>query len=96
MYDRDGAELRFEWNRTKAALNLRKHGVSFEEARGAFYDSLALFIQDPIHSVDEERFVLLGIGSGLRLLIVVHCYRGDRIRFISARRASPSERALYR
>jgi uncharacterized DUF497 family protein len=94
MYDH-GSELRFEWSAGKAAGNRRKHGVSFEEACGAFYDALALLIEDPIHSIEEERFVLLGIGSGLRLLVVVHCYRGDCIRIISAREANSVERAMY-
>lgn len=95
MYDH-GSELRFEWSAVKAAANRRKHRVSFEEACGVFFDSLALLVEDPIHSVDEERFVLLGLGSALRLLVVVHCYRGDRVRIISARKANPAERAMYR
>lgn len=76
----------FEWDEEKAAANVRKHGVSFEEAKSAFYDERAKLIDDPDHSNDEDRFVLLGLSSALRLLVVCHCYRGDGgvIRIISA------------
>lgn len=89
--------LRFEWDRRKAGANRRKHGVSFEEAQTVFFDDNALFIDDPDHSDDEERFVLLGLSSALRALVVCHCYRsrGDVIRIISARRADRSERNQY-
>jgi uncharacterized protein len=77
------------------ASNKRKHGVSFDEARTDFTDEHALLIDDPDHSEDEVRFLLLGLSSTLRMLVVCHCYRdeGGSIRVISARRADPSERA---
>ena len=89
--------LRFAWDTRKAAANLKKHGVSFEEAKSVFYDERAKLIGDPDHSEDEERFVLLGLSAVLRLLIVCHCYRGDRgiIRIISARRATAREESSY-
>lgn len=88
---------RFAWDPRKARENLRKHGVSFEEAVTAFSDEEALLLDDPDHSTDEERFVLLGLSGTLRLLTVVHCYRVDDevIRVISARRATRSERVQY-
>ena len=88
---------RFEWDPRKARENLRKHGVSFEEAVTAFSDDEALLLDDPDHSTDEERFVLLGLSGTLRLLTVIHCYRVDDevIRVISARRATRSERVQY-
>jgi uncharacterized DUF497 family protein len=88
--------LEFEWSPAKAASNLKKHGVSFEEARTAFEDEEALLIPDPEHSVGEERFVLLGVSGASRLLVVIHCERGpDIIRLISARKAERTERAAY-
>jgi hypothetical protein len=67
--------LRFEWDETKNTRNRRKHGVDFTEAESAFWDDSALLIDDPIHSVDEQRYVLLGASDALRLLVVSHCYR---------------------
>jgi uncharacterized DUF497 family protein len=92
------SELRFEWDERKAAANAKKHGVSFEEAKSAFYDECAKLIGDPDHSEDEDRFVLLGLSSALRLLVVCHCHRGDGgvIRIISARKATTQERKFYR
>ena len=89
--------LRFEWDPTKSASNKRKHGVSFEEAQSVFFDDSALEFDDPTHSQDEERFLLLGKSMQLRVLVVCHCYRvsNDAIRIISARRATPRERATY-
>jgi hypothetical protein len=90
-------DLRFEWDPVKAVINQRKHGVAFEEAQTAFLDDSALIVDDPEHSGDESRFVLLGISASLRMLVVVHVHRTDRdtIRIISARRATKSERATY-
>ena len=90
--------LRFEWDPKKAASNLRKHKVSFEDAQTVFSDERALLINDPDHSEEEERFVLLGLSSTMRLLVVVHCYRAadNVIRLISARKADAEERSLYR
>jgi len=91
------AGFEFEWDTRKDTANRRKHGVSFSEAATVFADERALLISDPDHSDDEERFVLLGLSSALRALVVCHCYRrrGDVIRIISARRANQSERELY-
>ena len=90
-------ELRFEWDRGKAAENKRKHGVSFEEAETTFADDFAVLIDDPGHSGKEDRFLLLGLSSRLRTLVVSHCYRkeNDVIRVISARKATRKERDLY-
>jgi hypothetical protein len=89
--------LEFEWDPKKAAANLKKHCVSFEEARTVFLDERAKLIDDPDHSSDEDRFVLLGISGLLRILLVCHCYRqqGQTIRIISARKASPGEARQY-
>ena len=89
--------LHFEWDDRKAAANAKKHGVSFEEARSVFVDERAKLIDDPDHSEDEERFVLLGLSSTLKLLLVCHCYRseGNVIRIISARKASANEARSY-
>ena len=91
------SDLTFEWNSRKASENKRKHGVSFEEAKSAFFDENARVIQDPEHSDDESRFILIGLSTQLRLLVVVHCYReaDEVIRIISARKADPSERRQY-
>jgi uncharacterized DUF497 family protein len=90
------SELRFEWDESKSLSNLRKHGVSFKEAQTVFADELGLLIHDPDHSDQEDRFVLLGLSSILRTLVVCHCYRDDDlIRIISARKADRHERALY-
>ena len=89
--------LRFEWDPKKAAVNLRKHKVSFEDAKTVFSDEQALLIDDPDHSEEEDRFVLLGLSQSLRLLVVVHCYRADGnvVRLISARKADSDEQSLY-
>ncbi len=91
------SSLRFEWDPKKATLNLRKHGVSFEDAQSVFSDENGLLIDDPDHSEEEDRFVLLGLSHSLRLLVVVHCYRseGKVIRIISARKADAQERSIY-
>jgi uncharacterized DUF497 family protein len=89
--------LRFEWDDRKATVNEKKHGVSFGEARTVFFDERARLIDDPDHSEEEERFVLLGLSSTLRLLLVCHCYRseGNVIRIISARKATARESKSY-
>ena len=91
------SDLRFEWDPRKAAANERRHGISFEEAKTVFYDEHAKLIDDPDHSADEDRFILLGMSAKLRVLIVVHAYRArdEVIRLISARKATRSERARY-
>jgi len=89
--------LKFEWDRRKESANRKKHGVSFSEAKTAFFDENSRVITDPDRSEDEDRFILLGLSSKLRLLIVCHCYREDQdtIRIISARKANRSERREY-
>ena len=87
--------MRFEWDPVKAAENLRKHGVSFEEALTVFFDALSATGRDPDHGVGERRFVTFGISSWGRLLTVSHTERGDRIRIINAREATRVERKLY-
>jgi uncharacterized DUF497 family protein len=89
--------IRFEWDSTKAAANKRKHGVSFEEAQSVFYDEFAVQFFDDDHSSDEERFLLLGMSSGAKLVLVCHCEReaGKVIRIISARKATKRESAFY-
>jgi uncharacterized DUF497 family protein len=87
--------MRFEWDAAKARANLRKHGVSFEEASTVFYDELAVTGSDPDHSVGEARFVTFGVSSEQRLLVVAHADRGETIRIISARKATPPERRIH-
>lgn len=87
--------LYFEWDDDKAAENLTKHAISFQEASTAFGDPMSLTIDDPLHSIGEERFVLLGRSDVGRIVVVVHGARGDRIRLISARRANRRERRAY-
>ena len=87
--------LKFEWDPKKAAKNLAKHGVSFEDAATAFGDPLGRIEIDPRHSVGEERFVLLGRSRGQRFLAVMFAERGEAIRMISARLATRRERREY-
>ena len=87
--------LQFEWDELKARTNHAKHGVSFEEASTVFADALSITIADPAHSQVEDRFIVLGHSHRQRLLVVVHTGRGDKIRLISARRASRTERKQY-
>ena len=89
-------EIRFEWNKLKALANKRKHGVSFEEAQTVFYDEEAVEFDDPDHSQDEDRFIILGMSLKLRVLVISHCVRkGDVIRIISARKATRHEANHY-
>ena len=89
--------IEFEWDASKASANLRKHQVSFEDARSVFYDEFAVQFFDEDHSSEEERFLMLGMSSLAKLLIVCHCEReqGAVIRIISARKASKRESAFY-
>jgi len=88
---------RFEWDPAKALVNAAKHGVTFEEAITVFDDLQAIFAEDPIHSVAEPRFLVLGLSQAARLLLVVHCVRedGDIYRIISARHATRREERFY-
>lgn len=89
--------LRFEWDEHKNRINQRKHGISFDEAKTVFYDEEALVISDPDHSETEERFLILGLSSSARLLVVCHCLRASEtvIRIISARKATRTESGYY-
>jgi len=86
--------VRFQSDSPKAASNLKKHGVSFADAEGVFYDPLAIHVLDP-DSEDEERFVAVGLGSAGTILVVVYTLRGEEIRLISARRATRHEVKSY-
>ena len=90
-------ELRFTWDPRKAAANLRKRRVAFEEAQTVFFDEHALLLDDSDELVGEDRFLLLGLSSSVRMLVVCHCVRteGDEIRLINARRAHKAEQRQY-
>lgn len=87
--------LRFEWDRRKAARNLAKHGLSFDEASTVFADRLSLTIPDPDHSEDEERWIIIGQSNRGRLLVVVHTEDDNTVRIISTREAEKRERVKY-
>jgi hypothetical protein len=89
--------ISFEWDKKKNLLNKKKHGISFEEAQTVFIDENGLLIHDPDHSDEEDRFILLGLSSRLRALIVCYCYRkrNEIIRILSARKATRSEQKKY-
>jgi len=89
--------LRFEWDERKEKANIKKHGVSFNEARMVFYDENAMQFFDPEHSESEDRFILLGISLKLRILVVCHCFRESEtvVRIISARKADGDEENEY-
>ena len=89
------ASLEFEWDSKKAASNLRKHAVSFEEAASVFSDVLAAIYQDPDHSARERRYLTIGTSEQGRLLHIAYADRGERIRIISARKVTKTERDLY-
>jgi hypothetical protein len=90
-------KLIFEWNDKKNASNKRKHGVSFEDAQTVFFDENAIEFDDPDHSIQEKRFILLGLSQSLKVLVVCHCYRSDesKIRIVSARKATKKEQGVY-
>jgi len=85
----------YEWDPEKARANLRKHGVSFEEAATVFLDPLAITFPDPDHSDEEAREITIGLTAKHRVMFISHCWRGDRTRIISARRATRKERKQY-
>lgn len=89
--------LAFEWDKSKEKANIKKHGVSFDKARAAFYDEHAIQYFDPDHSDSEDRFILLGISFRLRILVVCHCFRESEtvVRIISARKADRDEEDEY-
>jgi uncharacterized protein len=90
--------IEFYWDNRKAKSNLKDHGVTFEEAQTVFYDDYAIQFFDDDHSTNEDRFIMLGMSSFARVLLVVHCYREDDqvIRIISARKPTPKERSFYK
>jgi uncharacterized DUF497 family protein len=87
--------VEFEWDLEKAATNLRKHNVSFGEAATVFGDALGTTARDPDYSIDELRYITIGMSTNRRLIMVAHTERGDRIRIISARELTRSERETY-
>lgn len=89
--------MTFEWDEAKNKINQAKHGISFEEAQSVFEDAYAILFDDPDHSEEEERFLIIGMSSAKGICIVSHCYRGadERIRIISARAATQKEKNVY-
>lgn len=89
--------IKFEWDEKKNRKNQEKHGIAFEEAATVFYDGNAILFDDPDHSAEEDRFLILGLSQTEKLCIVSHCYRseGDTIRIISARKATKKEAKVY-
>ena len=90
-------KLVFEWNRRKENANIKKHGISFNEALTTFYDENAVQFFDPDHSDEEDRFILVGVSHRLNTLVVCHCFRENEItvRIISARKADKDEENVY-
>ncbi len=97
MYDVNMDELIFEWDDQKDSINRKKHGISFDEAKTAFYDEYAVQFYDPDHSEAEDRYILLGTSFKLQTLVVCHCFRESEtvIRIISARKADKDEAQAY-
>ena len=91
-------KIKFDWDEKKAQKNLKKHGISFEEAKTVFADENARLIDDPDHSEYEDRFILIGFSCTLKVLTVIHCYRDNeqKIRIISARKSTKNEEKQYR
>ena len=87
--------MEFEWDNNRAITNLQKHEVSFAEAATVFGDPLSTTFPDPDHSIDESRFITIGLSSGGKIIILSHTDRGDRIRIISARKATCREQRFY-
>lgn len=89
--------IQFEWDKHKNAINIKKHKISFEEASTVFFDDRAILFDDPEHSYEEERFLIIGTTSSSRICIVSHCYRSEDeiIRIISARNATKTEQSVY-
>ncbi len=85
----------FEWNPQKAEINRKKHGITFDEASTVFEDTLSVTYPDPDHSQQEERYLIIGVSSQYRVLVISHTYRSETIRIISARQATKRERIFY-
>jgi len=98
MYNIITEKLHFEWDDDKDKTNRRKHRISFEEAKSVFYDKHARLLDDPDHSLTEDRFILLGLSAWLKILVVCHCYhqKTGAIRIISARKATKTEQKQYK
>lgn len=90
--------MKFEWDDNKERINFQKHGITFKEAATVFEDERGILFDDPDHSKDEERFILIGLSKNLKVLVVCHCYRKDAdvIRVISARKATRTESKQYK
>ncbi len=90
-------EITFTWDENKNEINKKKHGLSFEEAKEVFGDENAILFDDPDHSIEEDRFLIIGAIKSTKICIVSHCYRDDDevIRLISAREATKNERRIY-
>jgi len=90
-------KMLFTWDDNKNISNKRKYGISFEEAQTVFFDENAIEFDDPDHSINEERFILLGLNQNLKVLVVCHCYRSNEseIRIITARKATKKEQTVY-
>lgn len=86
---------KFEWDKEKAELNRQKHGIEFDEAQTTFVDGLSVIIPDPDHSEEEDRMIIIGMSRKNRLLVTIYTERGSKIRLISARKATRSERKIY-
>ena len=87
--------MEFEWDPNKDAKNIKKHGVSFTEAATVFGDPLSTTFPDPDHSIQENRFIIVGLSSTGKLIVIAHTYRNNRVRIISARGATRRERKFY-
>lgn len=90
-------KLIFTWDDDKNISNKRKHDISFEEAQTVFFDENAIEFDDPDHSINEKRFILLGLNQSLKVLVVCHCYRKDdsEIRIITERKVTKKEKIVY-
>ncbi len=87
--------IKFTWDKHKAASNEKKHGVTFQEASSVFFDTLSITVPDSLHSIGEERYIIIGNSSQNRLLVVVHTDKGEEIHLISARKATTREKRFY-
>lgn len=87
--------MEFEWNPDKAALNFEKHGISFQEAATVFNDNLSVTFPDLAHSIAESRYVIIGVSRFGQLLVIAHTERGEKVRIISARKATLQEKRFY-
>ena len=85
----------FEWNRQKAEINIQKHGVAFDEASTVFGDTLSITFPDSDHSIQEERYLIVGLSNKNRILVISHVYRSETIRIISARQSTKREQKFY-